>query len=301
MPAEILPLYPVNQAVTLLAPAKVNLFIDVLDRRPDGYHNLDAVNVSVSLFDEIELLINESGTFELSCNWDHIPSDNTNHLLKAAAMLLEGTRYGVSIRLHKRIPVGAGLGGGTADAGVLLRYLGKFLQASERSLMQKALLVGSDVPFCLHGGPARVRGRGEWVAPLKGVPRLRLALLDPGGNHETRSVYARMVPSERRAHPPAEDFILAWRKADWNLMGSRMFNAFQEVVFSQRPELDTFCQILLDRGCAGVCLTGTGSHLVGLLPEDSPPVGSWGLDSTEFRVQEVATLETDFKGWIQRH
>ena len=109
MPAEILPLYPVNQAVTLLAPAKVNLFIDVLDRRPDGYHNLDAVNVSVSLFDEIELLINESGTFELSCNWDHIPSDNTNHLLKAAAMLLEGTRYGVSIRLHKRIPVGAGL------------------------------------------------------------------------------------------------------------------------------------------------------------------------------------------------
>lgn len=301
MSAEILPLFPVNQTVTLLAPAKVNLFIDVLDRRPDGYHNIDAINASVSLFDEIELQINESGTFELTCNWDHIPTDQTNHLIKAALALFEETHYGVSIKLHKKIPVGAGLGGGTADAGVLLGYLGRFLQVNERVLMQKALQVGSDVPYSLYGGPARVRGRGEWVLPLEGVPPLRLVLLDPGGNHETRSVYGRMIPSDRRPHPPAEQFIEAWRRADWTLMGSRMFNAFQEVVFSQRPEMHTFCEVLVEHGCTGVCLTGTGSHIIGLLPEGARPVASWNLDCTDFRVQEVTTLGADFKGWIQRH
>jgi 4-diphosphocytidyl-2-C-methyl-D-erythritol kinase len=314
MSADVINLYPVDQPVLLLAPAKVNLFIDILERRPDGYHNLDAINVSVDLFDEIELCLNRSGTFHLECNWSEIPTDAGNHLIKAAQLMLPDTEWGISMKLTKCIPVGAGLGGGTADAGTLIRYLTRVLQShgSHRgrlhnaSLLQLALQVGSDVPYCVLGGPARVRGRGEIVESLEPVLgaapaaplQLRLVLLNPGGNHPTQAIYAQMPPADVRPHPPAAAFIEAWCCGDWHRMGDLMFNAFQEVVFRQRPILAEYCERLITAGCLGAGLTGTGSHLVGLLPPDGEGPQTWDWNEPEVTLTEVCTLPSNFP-WIR--
>jgi 4-diphosphocytidyl-2-C-methyl-D-erythritol kinase len=300
MPAEVLPLYPFDQPVRLLAPAKVNLFIDVLERRPDGYHNLDAVNVSVDLFDEIDLTLDDSGIHEVECDWPQVPSDEGNHLIKAANEILRGTRWGVSMKLRKRIPVGAGLGGGTSDAAALVRYLARVFNLSERGLLTKAASIGSDVPYSLLGGPARVRGRGELVDRLLDLPMLRLVLLDPGVPHETRSIYGRMAPSLERPHPPVDPFIEAWRTSDFGLVGARMFNAFQETVFGMQPRLEELRDVLLEQGCLGACLTGTGSHLVGLLSPEGRGPSLWDWREPEALPFEVQTLPGDFTGWIKR-
>jgi 4-diphosphocytidyl-2-C-methyl-D-erythritol kinase len=300
MPAEVLPLYPIYQPVRLLAPAKVNLFIDVLDRRPDGYHNLEAVNVSVDLFDEIDVQLNDTGTHTLECDQPGIPTDENNHLVKAAREVLKGTRWGVSIHLRKRIPMGAGLGGGTSDAAALIRYLARVFSLGERKLLTRAAAVGSDVPYSLIGGPARVRGRGEIVDRLRDMPCLRLVLLNPGSPHETRAIYGRMAPSLERPHPPVEPFIEAWRKRDFVLLGARMFNAFQETVFALQPRLADLRNILMGEGCLGACLTGTGSHLVGLLSDDSPSPKTWDWKEPEPRPFEANTLPHEFAGWIKR-
>ncbi len=300
MPADVVPLYPIDQPVRLLAPAKVNLFIDVLDRRPDGYHNINAINASVDFFDEIDLTINATGAYTLECNWPDLPTDSNNHLIKAARQVLEGTGLGVSMKLTKKIPVGAGLGGGTSDAAALIRYLGRVLKVGERTLMPKALAVGSDVPYSLTGGPARVRGRGDIVEPLTGVTSLRLVILNPGGGHETQSVYARMAPSHVRAHPPVEPFLSAWKQGDLKDLGSRMFNAFQEIVFTQRPRLAGLGSKLIEMGCLGACLTGTGSHLIGLLAPDAPGPLEWEWEDDLGSVKEVHTLPGDFTKWFKR-
>lgn len=300
MLAEVVPLYPIDQPVRLLAPAKVNLFIDVLDRRPDGYHNIDAVNASVDFFDEIDLTINASGTYTLECNWPDLPTDGNNHLIKAARQVLDGTGLGVSMILTKRIPVGAGLGGGTSDAAALIRYLGRILKVGERHLMSKALVVGSDVPYSLVGGPARVQGRGEVVESLEDTSPLRLVILNPGGGHETQSIYARMAPSHDRAHPPVEPFISAWKRGDLKALGNRMFNAFQETVFAQRSKLANLRNMLIEKGCLGACLTGTGSHLVGLLDPESPGPQEWDWNEEHGTIREVHTLPDDFSKWFKR-
>ncbi|NUN96884.1 MAG: 4-(cytidine 5'-diphospho)-2-C-methyl-D-erythritol kinase [Candidatus Omnitrophica bacterium] len=284
----------------LLAPAKVNLFIDVLDRRPDGYHNLDAVNVSVDLFDEIDLVLNDTGRHTLECDTPGIPLDETNHLIKAANEILKGTRWGVSMRLAKHIPPGAGLGGGTSDAATLIRYLTRVFSISGNTLMARALAVGSDVPYSLIGGPARVRGRGEIVDRIADVHPLRMVVLDPGSSHETGAIYGRMPPSSERPHPPAEAFIQVWKKGDLALLGSLMFNAFQEVVFSRRPRLAELRDLLLRKGCLGATLTGTGSHLVGLLAPESPTPEAWTWNEPEKRPYEVHTLPADFSKWFRR-
>jgi len=300
MPAEILPLFPVHRPVRLLAPAKVNLFLDILDRRADGYHNLDAVNVSVDFFDEIELQMNEDGIIAVECNVPEIPTNDDNHLVRAAKVILQGSRWGVSMRLLKRIPVGGGLGGGTSDAAALIRYLARAFNLSERTLIRKSLSVGSDVPYSLIGGNARVTGRGEVVQRLHGLPPLRLALLDPLGSHETGAVYGRLPPSSDRRHPPADLFVEAWRNGDFELLGLQMFNAFQEVVFELEPRLARLREELLNQGCLGACLTGTGSHLVGLLGPGQSPCEEWSWSVSDTRIRTVNTLESDFPGWFQR-
>lgn len=300
MPAEVLPLFPVDQPVRLLAPAKVNLFLDILGRRPDGYHNLEAVNVSVTLFDEIEIQLNDSGRYNLECDSPEVPTGSENHLIRAAQELLGGTRWGISIQLRKRIPVGAGLGGGTSDAAALIRYLARAFNLKEKTLLAKALKVGSDVPYSLVGGTARVQGRGELVWRLSGLPSLRLVLLNPGLTHATGPIYARLPPSSERGHPPPDLLIEAWSRGDLRLVGLQMFNAFQDLVFEQVPRLRELREKLLDAGCLGVCLTGTGSHLVGLLSPSQPPPEEWNWNVPDAHLTTVETLERDFPGWFKR-
>ena len=300
MPAEILPLFPIDRPVRLLAPAKVNLFLDILERRPDGFHNLDAVNVSVDFFDEMEITLNDEGENRIFCDSPEIPTDEDNHLAKALFEILSGTRWGVTIRLAKRIPVGAGLGGGTSDAAALIRYLARAFNLNERELLIKALQVGSDVPYCLIGGTARVEGRGEIVEPLDDLAPLRLVLLDPGLSNATPKIYARLLPSSERRHPPADLFVEAWREGDLELVGLQMFNAFQDLVFEQVPRLARLREKLLGQGCLGVCLTGTGSNLVGLLDLRQPDSDRWDWEPEDCRLRTVRTLPRDFPGWFQR-
>jgi len=300
MPAEVVALYPVHEPVRLRAPAKVNLFIDVLDRRPDGYHNVDAVNVSVDLFDEIELVLNDTGYFALECDWEGVPTGDENLLVQAARLMLKGTRWGAELRLSKNIPVGAGLGGGSTDAAALMRYLSRVFNLGERNLLPKAIQIGSDVPYSVVGGPARIGGRGDTVSRLSDVPSLRLALVDPICEIKTETIYAHLPPSDDREHPRADCFIESWRRGDLRLLGPQMFNAFQGIVFDQVPRLAQLRDVLLSHGCLGACLTGTGSHLVGLLGAETPGPGEWDWEETDAEVREVRTLSGDFPGWIKR-
>ncbi|MGH7855792.1 MAG: 4-(cytidine 5'-diphospho)-2-C-methyl-D-erythritol kinase, partial [Candidatus Binatia bacterium] len=181
--------------VRLLAPAKINLVLEVVGRRPDGYHDIDSVFVPIDLCDEVRLSIAPHASFEihLECDDPSLPSDRRNTAWRAVEEFFRNRarRPRVAVSLRKRIPAGSGLGGGSSDAAAVLRALARVEGVPERApeVMEAALAVGADVPFFLWCRPARVRGIGERIEPLGSFPELSLAIVWPGFPISTRSAY----------------------------------------------------------------------------------------------------------------
>jgi len=180
----------------ILAPAKINLSLRILGRRPDGFHEIETLMAPISLFDEITIAPNESG-IRFQC--DEAALVNDNLVVRAAELFFEKikTKPAVAITLKKKIPYGAGLGGGSSDAAATLLGLNKFLEADlkQEELVELAAKVGSDVPFFIYQGPAMCRGRGEIVSPTKINGLLSLLLLKPEFSVPTPWAYSRWKDS----------------------------------------------------------------------------------------------------------
>ncbi|MDK2784394.1 MAG: 4-diphosphocytidyl-2-C-methyl-D-erythritol kinase [Bacillota bacterium] len=250
--------------------AKVNLGLEVRERRPDGYHNVRMVNQTVSLADRIALLPQREG-ITLKLSGAELPAGEDNLAYRAAKLLQErcGVRAGVRIELRKRIPVAAGLAGGSADAAAVLYGLNRLwgLNLTLQELQALALELGSDVPFALHGGTALAEGRGEVLTPLTPLVPCWLVLARPRVEISTAWAYAELDRYPPAARPDIDGLLAALAAGDLKGVAAHLGNSFESVIRERYPSVVEAKKALLAEGALGACLTGSGPTVFGLFPE----------------------------------
>jgi 4-diphosphocytidyl-2-C-methyl-D-erythritol kinase len=258
----------------LLAPAKINVYLRIVGQRPDGYHLLDSLMVPVSLYDEISLAVvsmapdDQSATARIvvTCDPPTVPEDETNLAYKAAALLCQeaGVQMHITIHLQKRIPVGAGLGGGSSDAAAVLKGLNTLLAlgVTEAQLGALAARLGADVPFFIPCCPAQVQGIGEVLTLVPTLPARWLVLVVPPFGVSTPWAYQRFD-----ALPQPEDavasMVSSWPTGQWPGPGCWV-NDLERAVIPAYPQIDAIKQRLLDLGAAGALMSGSGSAVFGV-------------------------------------
>lgn len=252
--------------LVLASPAKLNLFLEVVGKRPDGYHDLESVFLEIDLADTLAARSVEDGHITLACSNAGVPHGDGNLVVRAATLLRRecGIRDGIHFELDKRIPMGGGLGGGSSNAAAALRLANRLWKTglSDRELAAIGLQVGSDVPFFLQGGVCLCRGRGEVITPLESFPRdIKLGLALSGIHSATADAFRGLrLPGSGRAFT-AEAFIRAMRAGDVEAMTKEAFNRFEETVFAALPALDALHRVLEKKLGHPVRMSGSGSGL----------------------------------------
>jgi len=260
---------PIEGGLEVLAPAKLNLFLEILGKRPDGYHDLESLMVTVDLYDTLTLVDDPSGEVTLRCDDPSLPTGPDNLVIKAAQRLKEssGTTRGVAITLNKAIPAQAGLAGGSSDAASTLIGLDRLwdLQSSPETLDQIAASVGSDVAFFRQGPVAVCRGRGEIVEPWPIFEPLHFVLVCPPVGVSTAAVYRNVVlPETPRG---VGEVLEALELGDLTKLGRSLFNRLQPVAERLEPSLgavEAALAGLVGPLLNGSLMSGSGSAYFGL-------------------------------------
>ncbi len=254
--------------ITRTAPAKVNLCLRVVGRRADGYHLLDSIFAAVDLRDRVTISAARTTSatrISIACDYPGVPTDDTNLAARAARSLLDyrGVSARVEIAIAKRVPPGAGLGGGSSNAAAVLVGLAEALtlDLSMREFASLALPLGADVPFFLTGGCARVRGIGEDIAPIPGWPGRELVIAIPRASVSTTWAFRRYAAGY--ASDPEEPVRMA---ASRSLDPALMRNDLEQVVLDAYPEIAAAKRNLLAAGAHAAVMSGSGAAVVGLCP-----------------------------------
>jgi len=249
------------QTVETDAPAKLNLFLEVIGKRSDGYHDVETVAHEIDLADKLTF----SPAQELSLNVTGlpIPPGGENLVLRAARILQEmaGTKYGAAITLHKNIPAGSGLGGGSSDAAATLKALNSLwkLKMRQEDLLGIASRLGSDVPFFIHGKTALCTGRGQIVSPLTNRNRLIFLLVMPALSVSTAEIYKNLSLDLTCGRKDATLLIEGLARRDVTAVGRELFNRLEFVTVRLYPELEHVRRRLEELSPAGLAMTGSGS------------------------------------------
>ncbi|MCZ6601560.1 MAG: 4-(cytidine 5'-diphospho)-2-C-methyl-D-erythritol kinase [Planctomycetota bacterium] len=257
-----------DDRLTVHAPAKLNLYLDVLSRRTDGYHEVDTVIQAIDIYDRLDLIPADRGV-HLKCSLPDLPTDERNVVYRAAESILEradATR-GVEITLTKRIPVGGGLGGGSSDAAATLVGMNRLfdLRLPRHEIADLAADLGSDVPFFLSDGAARCRGRGERVEPIEGAAPIEYVVVWPGIPCSTAEVYQALRFGLTPQNHGASFVAGALVSNDPGQIAAGRFNRLEEVVYRLHPVLTEIKRALERSPLRGVGVTGSGSCLFGLV------------------------------------
>lgn len=259
---------------TLFEPAfaKINLTLDVLGKREDGYHDLKSVMQTISMRDDIEIDVGTGQPWRILCSDDRIPTDETNLAWKAAKVYLDSIGKdpdGLEIRITKRIPMEAGLGGGSADAAAVLRALNKYYgePLSILALAELGSLVGSDVPFCTIGGTALVEGRGDRLRKLPDMPDCVFVVCKPEFSVSTPVLYQKIdevAIAKRPDNAAMESALLA---GDLGKIAENLCNVFDPVVTADNLELNYIKSIFNSYGSVGQQMTGSGSAVFAIVSD----------------------------------
>jgi len=255
--------------------AKLNLSLDVTAKRDDGYHELVMLMQTISLADTLTLTRSDSGAVTASCSLRFIPTDDRNLAVKAAKAFLaaiDRTGEGVSIAMDKRIPVGAGMGGGSADAAAVLRALNRHYGAlSPAALEGLAASVGSDVPFCVRCGTALATGRGEKLETLPDMPACEVIICKPDFSISTPELFRKLDQCSTRCHPDTAGLVAALETGSLDQICRRMYNVFEDIDDRRMRTVKEIKGHLLDRGALGAVMTGTGSAVFGVFRPGAAP------------------------------
>ena len=251
--------------------AKINLTLDVLGKRPDGYHDLKSVMQTISIRDDVEIDIGTGKPWILTCSAEGIPSDERNLAWKAAKVFFDKLGKdpdGLAIRITKRIPSGAGLGGGSADAAAVLRALNRYYDEplSILTLAELGAQVGSDVPFCTLTGTAMVEGRGERLRPLPPMPDCTFVVCKPDFSVSTPELYRKLDTVAIPVHPDNRAMENALIAGDLQAVADQLYNVFDPVVTADHLELNYIKSICNSYGSLGQQMTGSGSAVFAIMP-----------------------------------
>lgn len=262
-------------SLTFFSPAKINLYLRIIGRRPDGYHELETVMLPLDFGDQITLHSRKSA-ITLECDDPRLPTDDSNLVLRAAKKIAEAfpTEKGVKISLKKRTPLAAGLGGGSSNAAVTLLGLKQLwkLNAPGEHLHSLAASMGSDINFFMAGGAALCRGRGERIEAVPCKFSGAILLVNPGFGISTKWAYeswAKAAAESRLTAPPPEVSLLLRALAEDDLAGvSRfLFNSLEAPSIRKFPVLELIKNSMRDSGAAGALMSGSGATVFGLFPD----------------------------------
>lgn len=243
------------------AYAKINIALDIVGKREDGYHLLRMIMQSIDLYDTIIIDKVDSG-IKLKCNKHYVPTDERNLAYKAAKLFIEtySINQGVEIDLVKNIPVSAGLAGGSTDAAGVLKLMNKIfnINASEEELKALGLKLGADVPYCISGGTALCEGIGEKITQLKPFKDKILVLIKPPFGVSTKDVYREFNLSKAIFHPKIEELIKAMEKDDIYFVSDNMKNLLENVTLKKHRVITNIKEEVKSNGSIGTMMSGSG-------------------------------------------
>lgn len=265
-----------STSLTVFAPAKINLVLRILDHRPDGYHNLWSLMQIVRLEDELSISLNDKhSSIILRCDDSSLKTDSSNLVYRAAAVVLEhsGRVVGLDLVLSKRIPMGAGLGGGSSDAAATIIGLNQLLNLgwSMEKMAHVGQALGSDVPFFFFAPSAIVEGRGEKVDPVRIRGSRWVVLVNPGFPVETKWAYQQLSISRIGVRPLSEAHVALGKASalSWESVLQAAENDFETAVFKTHPALHRIKQKLLAEGAEGALLSGSGATVFGVFRDET--------------------------------
>ena len=261
-------------SLSAVAHAKLNLTLDVLGRRSDGYHNLEMVMQEISLGDALELEIGTGEPWRMECSTGESPCDDSNLCIKAARLFFAATRIdcgGLTVRLTKYTPSCAGMGGGSADGAAVLRLLWEHYDRpiSREALFELAEQTGSDVPFTLLGGTALAREKGQVLTVLPKLPMCHLVICKPDFPISTPALFRAIDDAEIVARPDTDGMLLALEQGDLAGAAQRLSNVFTPVVAKEHPEIGAIRDVMLSSGALGAEMTGSGPTIFGIFRDQS--------------------------------
>ena len=256
--------------LSLKAYGKINLGLDVLRRRDDGYHEVRMIMQTVGIYDRIDLIYKETPGITVETNLYYLP-DNENNLVYKAAKLLRDefhVQKGVHIRLRKYIPVAAGMAGGSSDAAAVLFGVNKMfsLGLTTEQLMDRGVKIGADVPYCVMRGTALSEGIGEILTPLPVPPQCQVLIAKPGISVSTKFVYENLHANELRPeqHPDIDGMMEAIKQKDLYGIADRFGNVLENVTIPAYPVIQEIKDLMLEQGAIGALMSGSGPTVFGL-------------------------------------
>ena len=255
-------------SIRLKARAKINLGLDVLGKRDDGYHEVRMIMQTIGIYDRIIIKKIEEDEIRIKSNLSFLPVNENNLIYKAARLLKDEYHFegGVLVELNKFIPVAAGMAGGSSDAAAAFVGVNRMfhLGLTEEQLMERAVKVGADVPYCIMRGTALAEGIGEKLTRLPEVPKCYVLIGKPGINVSTKTAYENLNLEGIGKHPDIDGLIGAIRNNDLYAMASRMENVFEPGIIRQYPVIGNIKNLMEEKGALKAVMSGSGPTVFGI-------------------------------------
>ena len=257
----------------LRALAKINLGLDVIGKREDGYHEVRMIMQTINMYDQLEIEKKDEPGISITTNLPFIPTDERNLVYKAAKLLMDefDIQEGVTVELQKFIPVAAGMAGGSSDAAAAFVGVNRLfrLGLSEEELMKRAVQVGADVPYCVMRGTALAEGIGEKLTRLPGLPKCYVLVGKPGINVSTKLAYENLHLDQIQSHPDIDGMISDIENQDLHSLTAKMQNVFEPGIISQYPVIQEIKDLMEANGALKAMMSGSGPTVFGIFDDRS--------------------------------
>ena len=257
-----------NGVIKLKALAKINLGLDVLGRRENGYHDVRMIMQSIYLYDNVTIEKQEEPGIKLVTNLHYLPIDEKNIAYKAAKMLMDEFQIscGVKIVLDKHIPVAAGMAGGSSNAAAVLVGMNRLfgLNLSQQDLMDRGVKLGADVPYCVMRGTVLAEGIGEILTPLDPLPKCYILVAKPTVSVSTKTVYEKLDSHEIEDHPDIDGILEGLKNADLKKVASSMGNVLERVTVDDHPIIEDIKKVMKENGALNAMMSGSGPTVFGI-------------------------------------
>lgn len=254
--------------IKLKALGKINLGLDVLGRRPNGYHDVRMVMQTVYLYDQILLEKTDKEGISLKTNLFYLPVNENNLAYRAAKMLIDEftIKEGVHISLEKHIPVAAGMAGGSSNAVAVLYGMNRLFQLglTDQELMERGVKLGADVPYCIMRGTVLAEGIGEELTPLPAMPKCHVLLAKPPISVSTQKVYEKLDAQEVTEHPDIDGILLGLQTGDLKKITSSMGNVLENVTITEYPQIERIKDVMKEEGALNAMMSGSGPTVFGI-------------------------------------
>lgn len=254
--------------IKLKALGKINLGLDVLGRRPNGYHDVRMVMQTVYLYDQILLEKTDKEGISLETNLFYLPVNENNLAYRAAKMLIDefAIKEGVHISLEKHIPVAAGMAGGSSNAAAVLYGMNRLFQLglTDQELMDRGVQLGADVPYCIMRGTVLAEGIGEKLTPLPAMPKCHVLLAKPPISVSTQKVYEKLDAQEVAKHPDIDGILLGLQTGDLKKITSSMGNVLENVTITEYPQIERIKDVMKEEGALNAMMSGSGPTVFGI-------------------------------------